>query len=418
MILPLNTQSLATNAKAASDTSDVDVLREMLLAIGRIPMLSLEEEERLARGIKSAKGRLRRSMLQSSSVALQVADLLDRVADGTERLDRALDVTLAELKEKDRLRQVAKLHAQTLRGIVMERRHGKQALQAGADDLFSERVSRKVQRLVDEALVRTQRVEELFVAHGGESQKRYQLARQRYENLRNRMVAANLRLAVSIAKKYQRAGVPLMDLIQEGSEGLIRAAEKFKPSLGFKFSTYSVWWIQQRIRSAVAEKSRMIRIGEAAANRLKRLQAEALEELDEPQSQMLSFEDLQLPPTTPSRREELRKSFYVCRDVLSLDMPLQSNSQLTHADSLASSPVDPDSGLVREERQQAIGVALKELTSRECDVLKLRFGLTDGIERNLAEVGRILQISRERVRQIEQASLKKLRDRLQPELVN
>ncbi|MCA9132593.1 MAG: sigma-70 family RNA polymerase sigma factor [Planctomycetales bacterium] len=408
MIRPLsNRNEIAT---AASDANaDVDILRETLLAIGRIPMLSAEEEERLAHGIKLAQGRLRQCMLQSVEVVAQVAALLERVAAGEERLDRMLDVTLAQLKGKQRLRAVARMHAETLRGIVHESRESGQGL--------SNRQVRKVQRLADEALVRTRLIEEYFAASSDACDKRCQLARERYESLRNRMVAANLRLAVSIAKKYQHAGVPLLDLIQEGSEGLIRAAEKFKPSLGFKFSTYSVWWIQQRIRSAVTEKSRLIRIGEAAASRIRRMRAEAVEQ-QETSPQGLAFEDLPLESASASRREELRKSFYVCRDILSLDSPLQTQSGLTHADALPAACEDLDGALIQGEQRQAIGRALQGLTPRECEVLRLRFGLEDGQERNLAEVGRILDISRERVRQIEQVSLKKLRLRLKPEEVN
>jgi len=415
MILPLKSQE-SLGAAELSTAADVDILRETLLAIGRIPMLTPEQEERLARGIEAAKGRYRRAMLRFAPVVSQVASLLDRVIAGEERLDRALDVTLADLKNKDRLREVARLQAATLRGILHEQTVDPRVAEA---EMLTDRRAAKVQQLVDEAAVRTSLIENYFqnsvldVQLSGALVQRYRFARQRYESLRNRMVSANLRLAVSIAKKYQHSGVPLLDLIQEGSEGLIRAAEKFQPALGFKFSTYSVWWIQQRVRSAVSEKSRMIRVGDGAAGRIKQLRlAAGTEEGSSPQA--LSFEDLPLPPSTPARREELRKSFYACRDVLSLDLPLQHDSQLTHADAIVSDAVDFDSGLVQAEQRQAIGQALEELTARECQVLRLRFGLEDGQERNLAEVGRELGISRERVRQIEVASLQKLRQRLTP----
>lgn len=415
MILPLECSNDIVKAEL-SDSADVDVLRETLLAIGRIPMLTPQQEERLARGIESAKVRYRRSMLQFAPVVSQVAALLDRIVAGEERLDRALDVTLSDLKNKHRLRAVAQLQATTLRGMLS----GVDAKRPVADvEILSERRTQKIQKLVDEAAVRTNLIESYFqnsvldVHLSGGLLRRYVLTRKRFESLRNRMVSANLRLAVSVAKKYQHAGVPLLDLIQEGSEGLIRAAEKFQPALGFKFSTYSVWWIQQRVRSAVSEKSRLIRVGEGAAGRIKQLRLAASSKQGiSPQT--LSFEDLPLPPTTSARREELRKSFYACRDVLSLDLPLQNDSQLTHAESITSAPVDFDGGLVQAEQKQAIGQALEGLTNRECQVLRLRFGLEDGRERNLAEVGRELGISRERVRQIEVASLQKLRQRLTP----
>lgn len=424
MILPLNASLSNPNSLSnpkelpRSDAADVDVLRETLLAIGRIPMLTAEEEIRLARGIDAAKGRWRRAMLRFAPVVSQVASLLERIVAREERLDRVLDVTLAELKNKQRLLEVARMHALTLRGILAEVPRGK----GSAFAPLNERQAIKVQKLVDEANVRTSQIEQYFreevldVQLSGALLRRYHLTRERYETLRNRMVAANLRLAVSIAKKYQHAGVPLLDLIQEGSEGLIRAAEKFQPALGFKFSTYSVWWIQQRVRSAVSEKGRLIRVGDGAAGRIRQLRlAAADEEGQAPQT--LSFEDLPLPPTTPTRREELRKSFYACRDVLSLDLPLQAGSQMTHAEAITSDPVDFDGGLVQAEQRQAIGLALEGLTTRECQVLRLRFGLEDGQERNLAEVGRTLGISRERVRQIEVASLQKLRQRISPEQV-
>ncbi len=418
MILSLNNSTSTSRSLVGSvsisnnSAADVDVLRETLLAIGRIPMLSGEEEERLARGIESSKKRLRRAMLRFAPVVSQIASLLESVAAGQLRFDRVLDVTLADLKNKIRLQDIARMHARTLRGMLA-------GIAVPADaTTFSERQVSRIQLLADEAAVRTSVIEEFYRATAAEAHlsgavlQRVDLAKKRFEQLRNRMVAANLRLAVSVAKKYQHAGVPLLDLIQEGSEGLIRAAEKFRPDLGFKFSTYSVWWIQQRIRAAVSQRSRMIRIGEGAVNRLKQLR-ENTAGLTDTQFQSADFEDLEIPEASPARREELRRSFYACREILSLDLPLGNDSQHTHADTITSEPVDFDQGLVQEEQRSAIGEAFEGLTVRERQVLKLRFGLEDGLERNLAEVGRQLGISRERVRQIEVASLQKMRYRMQ-----
>ncbi len=409
ILLPTNQTTLTGSTVAES--ADIDVLRETLLAIGRIPMLTGNEEERLARGIEAAKGGLRRSMLRFAPVVSQIASLLESVAAEQVRLDRVLDVTLADLKNKTRLRETARLHAMTLRGMLS---HGDRPTAAV---VFSQRRAARIQALADEAGVRTSLIEEFYQSEvanthlSGALFRKVETSRARFETLRNRMVAANLRLAVSIAKKYQHAGVPLLDLIQEGSEGLIRAAEKFRPSLGFKFSTYAVWWIQQRVRTAVSQKTKLIRIGDGAVARLKKLHSQAATRA-EIHFQGTAFEDLAIPELTPARREELRRSFYAYRDVLSLDLPLKSDSQQTHADTIPSEPVDFDRGLVQDERRQAIGYAFEGLTNREREVLKLRFGLDDGHERNLAEVGRRLGISRERVRQIEVASLQKLRHRL------
>lgn len=410
ILLPTN-QTLI-NRSTEQDNADVDILRETLLAIGRIPMLVGDEEERLASDIELAKGRLRRSMVRFAPVVSQIATLLESVNAEQVRLDRVLDVTLADLKDKQRLRETARLHAQTLRGML-----AKQKRAAGAE-LFSQRQAARVHALADEAAVRTSLIDDYYrSALADESLDRTLVAkvetnRARFESLRNRMVAANLRLAVSIAKKYQHAGVPLLDLIQEGSEGLIRAAEKFRPALGFKFSTYAVWWIQQRVRTAVSQKAKLIRIGDGAVARLKKLTNQSAAR-PEVQFQGTAFEDLVIPDSTPARREELRRSFYAYRDILSLDLPLKTDSQHTHADSIPGNPVDFDAGLIQDEQRENIDDAFKSLTVREREVLKLRFGLDDGHERNLADVGRQLGISRERVRQIEVVSLQKLRNRLQ-----
>lgn len=385
------------------DTGDVDITRETLRAIGRIPMLSVADEKSLANRIQVAKQRLRRIMISEAPVVEDCAMLLMQLADGELRVDRTINAAKVAKLDKKLIAQIARQNAETLLGI--SRRQSEDQ----SSPALPKQIAARVHRLCNELGLHTSRIEESYLLHVVSPSPDYRRARQKYDRLRNDLVAANLRLAVSVAKKYQNSSIPMLDLIQEGSEGLLRAAEKFEPSRGFKFSTYAMWWIRQRIRAAVQEKSRVIRIGESAGSRMRSLlEKTAKENKTDPSS--VSFEDLAARSVNTARQDELRRTFYATREIVSLDRPLSNDSSSTAADFIEDDHIAIDKGLIADEQRDALEQAFQNvLNERERLVMSLRFGIKDGGARNLAEVGRIMEVSRERVRQIEKASLKKLR---------
>ncbi|MCO4835860.1 MAG: RNA polymerase sigma factor RpoD [Acidimicrobiaceae bacterium] len=226
------------------------------------------------------------------------------------------------------------------------------------------------------------------------------------DRARQQLIQANLRLVVSIAKRYVGRGMQLLDLVQEGNLGLMRAVQKFDHSKGFKFSTYATWWIRQAISRAIADQARTIRIPVhmvETINRVRRTQRDMLQNLErEPSIEELATEvDL-----TPERvREILRISL----DPVSLEAPVgEDDSQLGDflADENAERPVDV---AARAMLSNDVLEALDELNDREKEVVRMRFGLIDGRARTLEEVGRAFGVTRERIRQIESKTLAKLR---------
>jgi RNA polymerase primary sigma factor len=226
------------------------------------------------------------------------------------------------------------------------------------------------------------------------------------DRARQEIIQANLRLVVSIAKRYVGRGMPLLDLVQEGNLGLMRAVQKFDHSKGFKFSTYATWWIRQAISRAIADQARTIRIPVhmvETINRVRRTQRDMLQKLErEPTIAELAIEvDL-----TPERvREILRISL----DPVSLEAPVgEDDSQLGDfiEDENADRPADV---AARAMLSNDVLEALEELNDREKEVVRMRFGLIDGRARTLEEVGRAFGVTRERIRQIESKTLAKLR---------
>ncbi len=438
-----------------------DPIRMYLSQMAEIPLLTREEEISLAKKIEITRKQFRRTLLESDYALRSTASTLQRVHSGELPFDRTIKVSLTERLTKEQISARMPHNLRTLDILIRQnkldfdqliRKSTSPRLKAEVRRRFI-RSRRKCLQLVEELSLRSRRVTPLlgqleeisrrmnFIRSrlselGTDAVSRDEAADLRQElrelmlvtqespkSLHNRMVKArrhfadyeatkrqlssgNLRLVVSIAKKYRNRGLSFLDLIQEGNTGLMRAVDKYEYRRGFKFSTYATWWIRQAITRAIADQARTIRIPVHMIDVLSKLR----------QAQKRLTQELRREPTheeisalTEIPLEEVRRVMDIGRHPVSLDRPVGEGEDSSFGefiqDSDSHNPVRmAASGILRGK----IDELLKTLTYREREIIRLRYGLVDGYTYTLEECGRIFKVTRERVRQIEAKAVAKL----------
>jgi RNA polymerase primary sigma factor len=434
-----------------------------LSQMANIPLLTREEEIRLAKKIELTRKRFRRNLLRSFSALEATVKTLERVHQGELPFDRTIKVSLTERLTKEQVQARMPHNLPLLRHLMQAQqqdfalltRRSASASEKAAARIRYIRRREKLLVLVEELSLRTRRVQPLIRQLEETSQRMDELKRRlaelrqtgaprekiasvrhelrelmlrtlespaslrrrsrqlrgqfrQFEDVKRELSSGNLRLVVSIAKKYRNRGLSFLDLIQEGNTGLMRAVDKYEYRRGFKFSTYATWWIRQAITRAIADQARTIRIPVHMIDVLMRLRNAAKKLLQEMGREPTTEETAAAAGVT---LEETERVLDIGRHPISLDRPIGEGEDGCFGEFVQDQGTEAphklaNNGLLRERIEEL----LKTLTYREREIIRLRYGLADGYSYTLEEVGRIFKVTRERVRQIEAKAVAKLQN--------
>ena len=437
-----------------------DPIRMYLTQMGEIPLLIRQDEISLARKIELSRMAFRRKMLESDYCARNSVEILQKVDDGTMSFDRTMKISTAENLVRGVIKRRLPSNLSTINKLLKINQELFVEMAPAKDPDKTKSVLKKLYRsrrkmatLLEELSLRTSRIQPMKSKLHGISKKMHQLERiiengpngdytvedieavkqelqglqdlvmelpkqldkrlrtidrlfDQYEEAKRDLSSANLRLVVSIAKKYRNRGLSFLDIIQEGNTGLMRAVDKYEYRRGYKFSTYATWWIRQAITRAIADHARTIRIPVHMIETMSRLR-NASKTLTQKLGREPTVEEIS--EEAEMSIEETRRVLKISKHPISLDRPIGDSDDSYFGDFIEDDEIDsPVASATQEMLRERIDSILKTLSYREREIIKLRYGIGDGYTYTLEEVGRIFKVTRERVRQVEAKAIRKL----------